>query len=646
LVPKKPTTVTFDPFVAVTQTPAGHSLRQRLEKGSSFSCPATTPAAQSFFTALLRQQYPQRPIVVVAPGLNAQETLQQDVTTWLEFHFGQSNHSKPDPAQGELPESEQRGPRSPTIPPLFYPAWETLPHDARLPHADVISERLETLVTLSHWTTRSQTTAEHPAPLVVTSVNALLQRTFHPESIRTRMRSLERGDTIDPLDLVEWLEDQGYEPEVQVTRKGDLALRGGIVDIFPLTSPWPVRLEFFGDELESIRHFDPHTQISRETIDRIVIPPGGELGILKKALQHSVTPSGPQASHDADHSPPPATPDNTNAARPEQQLASLLDYLPQDAIFLLCEPAALEDQAVSYSDLIPENDPFFVEWPAFQKELMSAGFTVIGLADDSTSAENASVITSQQTTDKGSDRLPTFESLEAFRPILDRAPEPAVAEAQRREFFAQLHRWSRQGYIIHLFCNNDGERQRFEEIQLEYGFITPQPEAQSPPETRTKSNSASAQSGAGKSSPQTADNLDIHLGSLSRGFICHDAKFVTITDAEIFGRYKLQRPRRLKSPHAQTSHSLLEIDFTDLDSGDYVVHLQHGIGRYLGLQMMPVSGGSKTLEKASAALGAQRECLVLEYAASDPAQASPKLYVPVNEAHLVARRKRRPRPGS
>src|SRR5207247_6729516 len=153
-----------------------------------------------------------------------------------------------------------------------------------------------------------------------------------------------------------------------------------------------------------------------------------------------------------------------------------------------------------------------------------------------------------------------FQSLDAFRPIVGRAPEPPVAEAQRREFFGQLHRWLRQGYAVHVFCNNDGERQRFEEIWEEYGLAR-------------------------------AERPFLHLGALTRGFLCESAKLVVVTDAEIFGRYKVQRPRRLKSAHAQTSRSLLDIDFTDLEEGDYVVHFQYGIGRYLGLQPMPASAG-------------------------------------------------------
>jgi transcription-repair coupling factor (superfamily II helicase) len=110
-----------------------------------------------------------------------------------------------------------------------------------------------------------------------------------------------------------------------------------------------------------------------------------------------------------------------------------------------------------------------------------------------------------------------------------------------------------------------------------------------------------------------------------------------VTDAEIFGRYKVQRPRRLKSPHAQATRSALDIDFTELEEGDYVVHVQHGIGRYVGLQVMPLGAGTKPTEGTGANTHAGQECLVIEYAPSDPAQPPPKLYVPVTEAHLVGK---------
>jgi hypothetical protein len=100
---------------------------------------------------------------------------------------------------------------------------------------------------------------------------------------------------LDPLDFVEWLEDQGYEPEAQVTQKGEIALRGDILDIYPITSPWPVRMEFFGDELESLRYFDPLTQISREEINGVTIPPAGATSLTSNSKTDVCSPSCPFA---------------------------------------------------------------------------------------------------------------------------------------------------------------------------------------------------------------------------------------------------------------------------------------------------------------------------------------------------------------
>ena len=472
--------------------------------------------------------------------------------------------------------------------PMFYPAWEMLPHEARLPHADVISERLETLVALS-----GQAKSKTPkAGIVVASVVALLQRTFSAEEMAARTRVLNRGDRIEPLDLVEWLEEQGYEPEAQVTQKGEMALRGGILDIFPLTSPWPVRLEFFGDELESLRQFDPLTQVSREQITSVTLPPGGELGILRK-LPEGVAP----------------------------KLATLADYLPRRAIFLLCEPERLDEQAEQYTGQVPDDSPFFLGWDELQEQLTAKGMTMLSLREGD-EFERA-VLEEDAADEEIADALPEegekalslgLASLDAFRPLGAQAPEPQIAEAQRREFFAQLHRWSRQGHDVRVFCNNDGERQRFQEIWKDYGFGETRP--------------AEKENGA--------DGPVLQIGALARGFLCEAAKLVVVTDAEIFGRYKVQRPRRLKSAHAQAARSALDIDFTEFEEGDYVVHLQHGIGRYLGLKVLPVTAGRKNVDP-DAPVDHGQECLVIEYAPHDPEQVAPKLYVPVTEAHLVSK---------
>ncbi len=298
-------------FADILQTPAAQALVRRLETGEALAFSGVAASAQPFFAALISKIFPQRPIVVVAENLKTQESFQQDLETWLQV-------------AGYKLQVEPRAEKTFNLQPstfnlLFYPAWEIFPHEGKLPHADVISDRLQTLVALG-----DESKVQSPkSKVIVTSAVALLQKTFAPEDLKSRTRRLRRGDKIAPLDLTEWLEEQGYEPEAQVSQKGELALRGGIVDVFPPTRPWPVRLEFFGDELESLREFDPLTQVSRGEITEDTLPPAGEIGILNKGIQE------PEArSQNADSKP----------STFNLQLSTLLDYLPRETIFLLCDP--------------------------------------------------------------------------------------------------------------------------------------------------------------------------------------------------------------------------------------------------------------------------------------------------------------------
>ena len=537
-------------FSRFSQISAAQSLREILVKGGALTLPRVNPAAQSFFVSWLESIDPQRTIVVVTENLKAQESFQQDLETWL------------------------------GRPVLFYPAWEALPHEDKLPHSDIISDRLQVLTEQL-----SPNLANRNGPnVIVANVTALLQKTFRPEDLKGRIRRLERGMKIDPLDLIEFLEEQGYEPEAQVTQKGEIAQRGGILDVFPPTSPWPVRLEFFGNELESLRHFDPQTQISRDEIPATVVPPAGELGILKRQSKL------------------------TDSTAPE--FATLLDYLPPNSTFVLCEPETLTGQADSYAEQIPAANPLYISWTEFLEKMREGKFNTIELSEESDPVNPGREANEEW----------IFDSLEAFRPLAERAPEPQIAEMQRREFFQQLHRWLRQDFSVQVFCNSEGERQRFLEVWKDL-------------------ESASVAGPSEKAAKQSSEDLEVQLGSLARGFLCEAAKLVVVTDAEIFGRYKIQRPRRLKSSHAVAARSALDIDFTDLEEGDLVVHLQYGIGRYLGLKNLPATTvNSRAADQpADHAPSQTTECLVIEYAASDPSNERPKLYVPVSEAHLVSK---------
>jgi len=586
-------------------TPAVQSLARRLEKGGVLTCGGVALPAQPFLATVLAFLFPRRPLVLVTDAVKTQERFHQDVATWMQ-------------AGGCIAECRGTLPNQPAwiASPLFYPPWELPPQGEQLPHLDTISDRLETLMVLADALScgapsRGQTVAFPPPAagqpgspaesptgfglpvVVVTSVAALLQRTFSPHELRARTVRLARGDRVDPCALVERLQAQGYQPEARVTEKGQMALRGGILDVYPLTTPWPVRLEFFGDELESLRFFDPLTQVSRQEVGQVTLSPAGELGFLKHALQQSQNPG--------------------------QQPATLLDYLPRETIFLLCEQELLDERAADYAAQVPPGDRLFVSWPEFLARLDYAGMTRVELSEPEPPGFLAA----------GGDRAgggevgsPCFQTLEAFRPLAARPPEPVVAEAQRRQFFQQLHRWLRQGYAVHVFCNNQGEQQRFGELWEEIiACRQPGPDGRELPAADPRAPDAAV--------PVT------HLGALAQGFLWEEARMVVVTDAEIFGRYKVQPPRRLRSAHAPTTRSALDIDFTELEVGDLVVHVQHGIGRYLGLEMLPALSGARAGDQGPDA--AATECLVIEYAPRQPGQPPPKLYVPVTEAHLVGK---------
>ena len=524
-------------------SPVVESLRSRVFAGARVSLHGVAPAAQAWLVAVLHRLHPDRPVVAITDTLKAQEQLHSDAATWLD---------------GERPQ--------------FFPAWETLPQESRLPHADIISERLETLIAL-----RRPTAVPRACPLVVASVTAVQQRTFTPEDLDARTRTLVRGQTVNPLDLIEWLESQGYEPEAQVSHKGELSWRGGIVDLWPLHRPWPVRLEFFGDELESLREFDPHRQTRLDSIESCVVPPAGELSLLRPSK------ADPGAS-----APP---------------VAALDAHWGSDAVVVLCGPEVLAQQAAHHAAQVREGDPFHEPWEALQRRAQDSGVAWVRLEDGlEDGLEDAPPASGGEAERLG------FESLDAFRPIGATLPAAQVAEAQRRAFFQQMQRWLRQGYHLQVFCNNAGERQRFGELWRELLPGVP--------------DDAPGASGI-------AALPEVLTGSLSRGFLCESARRVVVSDAEVYGRYKVSRPRRLKSHHAQSVRNAFEVDFTDFEPGDFVVHLQHGIGIYRGLKTLP--------PRQAGAAGGGQECLVIEYAAGSAHDEAPKLYVPVTEAHLVSK---------
>src|SRR5579859_2203412 len=475
-------------FEAALGSPLIPPIKRGLKAGDFLSLNSVADEAKPFAASLL-SHISNRPILLVTDGLKSQEAFFNDLQTLL-----------------------------PGI--QFYPAWETLPHEDAMPNASTIADRLKVLTNLN-------------APLTVASVQALMQRTFAPEYFMSLRTELRLGQTLEMQEFLKTLTELGYRAEYQVSDPGDMAMRGGIVDFFPIDREEPVRVEFSGDEIESIRTFDPVTQQSHEKRDRLVVTPAGELGLLKQA---------------------------------NDRTAPLVDLLRRDTLLLLDEPDKLAEAAEAYARQIPEGDKFFVEW----RHTLESGLAIVQLTEAMAIDPPQSHVNLR------------LASLEAFRPLDTRSPEPEVAEQMRRSFFEQMERWVKEGYALHVYCSTDGEKQRFEELWQEQF----------------------------KSLPAT---LTLHpMSFLSRGFLWSDAKLAVVTDSEIFGRYKLVRPRRKFHQLAQPA------DWTELQEGDFVVHVQHGIGKYLGLKSLDFNG-------------TKQEVLSIEYA--DEA----RLYVPIDQAHLVSK---------
>lgn len=260
--------------------------------------------------------------------------------------------------------------------------------------------------------------------------------------------------------------------------------------------------------------------------------------------------------------------------RPEEA-AGLWEWLPADTVMVMEELSAPEPVGASPAS------PLMVSWA----EVVRAWASRVELREQP-NFEEAGAVHIRMT------------GLDAYRPLEMRVTDVAVQEESRRQFFEQMRRWQSEGWRVVLLLGTAGAQQRFGELWREqFG------EAAAAPPSR--------------------------LAELSRGFGWWDARLVVVTDAEVFGRPKTYRPRTRF--HAVAAPA----DWSDFAVGDYVVHLQHGIGRFLGLKTIEVNtratAADAPLTEAAVARPVRQEVMVLEYANQA------RLYVPVEQAHLVAR---------
>ncbi|HIC95187.1 TPA: DEAD/DEAH box helicase, partial [Candidatus Bipolaricaulota bacterium] len=465
---------------------------------------------------------------------------------------------------------------------LLFPAPEALPYE-RVPwDVETARQRMRVLATFMH----PASCIVHP--LIVTSARALLQKTIGPAEFQAGLRTLRVGDRVAMKELLSLLYTLGYEPVSVVEVPGTSSHRGGIVDVFPPASPRPVRIELFGDEVESLRLFDPATQRSEEKVPSVTLTPAREalpgrgpevasaLGRLDLSTLHPLAEGEVQRQLEALAQGRAFRGIEFYLPYLHPQPATLLDYfegllivddwmeLESAAIELEIQAASLRENLIKAGELPAGFDavPHFT-WKELRSELTARSFLVLGYDE------------------RGLGRSLLSESFAASPRYGGQLGEAVVDCLEMTEHGEAVVIVSRQA-------------ERLSALFEEWGLYL------SPVE--------------GLAEPPKSGGLVLVKGALAEGWrlevggICN-----LLTDGEIFG-WRMPRPR----PAPRRRVTPPEAFFADLTPGDYVVHIEHGIGLFQGLVKMEIGG-------------VEREYLDIEYAEGD------RLYVPTYQVDRVSR---------
>ena len=480
---------------------------------------------------------------------------------------------------------------APELEVLTFPAWDCLPYDRASPALSISARRLATLHRLQGKTSAPQ--------LVVTTINALLQRVLTPFRIRENVRLLKPGMEIGRESLIALLQRQGYSRTDTVVDAGEYAVRGSIFDIFPSGLDAGLRLDFFGDELETLRLFDPNTQRSTGPIDQHLLLPASEALLDEDSVKRFR--SGYRELFGANATSDPlyqAVSDGRRLAGMEHwlplfedRLLTLFDHLGPDDLIVIDSAAqgAADERLSDIADYFAARSDTSGKAPGSYRPLDPASLYLareeldaaltghpVHRADIFAQPESAGVV------DFG------FASGRDFAP--ERARGDNVYEATAR----YLTGAAKRGKKALIAAYSAGSRARLAAILGE----------------------------AAGPVPVMADTWQEALGlaakgapvalvlPLETGFANDDIELVT--EQDILGDRLVRRKRRRKGADAFLA------ELSALTPGDLVVHMDHGIGRYIGLQSIPVGDSP-------------HDCVALEYAGGD------KLYVPVENIDVLSR---------
>src|SRR5215203_101826 len=469
---------------------------------------------------------------------------------------------------------------------ILWPAPEALPYEQLPFDLETATERAAVLDSLSTRAPKS------PGSILVTPAHGLMQIVMPPDVLRASIRVLRVGDRLSQEELLHWATDRGYEVTPIVQDPGQVARRGSILDLFPPGTDLPVRIDFFGDEIDGIRSFDPHSQRSHDRLREIRLLPSAELPVerlhnsadeLRRLNLDGLRPEV-RAEWDrtfellASGQTPPSL--DLFASYLVDQPTTLTDYLDTDSLVIVDEPSAvelvasqLERQANELRDAFVANGELpaglrspIAPWSAVRQALRDRRVLSVGAPLD--------------------DKLLPIETV-----ALVDAPRFAGRLADALDDVRQR---LTDGWRIAIATDQvDRLTELFEEQDI------------FPRRDRRRDASAAPL-------PLAPGTLEIRTSDLDSGWSAPESKLLLLADLEIFG-FRKQTRRAHRRRHAESGPLAAA-----LSPGDYVVHVDYGVGIFRGLVRLETGG-------------VEREYLHVDYAKGD------RLYVPVDQTDRVAR---------
>lgn len=515
-------------------------------------------AAQAAVIAEVAQKAETLVLVVVEKSQDAQR-----LTNALHFYLGQGHQLN---AEGDAD-----GPAA--LPIIHLPDWETLPYDSFSPHEDIVSERLAALSQL----------ADVTRGVLILPVQTLAHRLPPKSHVDGQRFVLKTGDRFNPIEQRRRLERAGYHAVDTVQEHGEFAVRGAIVDVFPMGSSEPLRIELFDDEIESLRAFDPNTQRTVTKVDQVTLLPAREIPLTETGIAtfrqnwHETFDGNPRDCSIYQDVSSGLAPPGIEYYAPLffNEMATLFDYLPGDTL------------AIRF-DRLPE--------------ALNQFWHDVGIRHESLRHDRRKPILPPERLFLRTEEL--FAALKPLASIEWLAPEtlhprirplPALAFDSRSSEPASALKAFAEGPERLLFvAESAGRREALFELLAKQGI---RPEA--------------VESIAGFMNQEA--RIGVTLGLLEEGLIVDD--LAIIPEAQLFGRRVPQRRRRRQH---EIATDLIVRDLAEIAVGDPIVHIDHGVGFYRGLETI--------------ALGDEiNEFVCVEY------QDGAKLFIPVANLGVLSR---------